>query len=58
MQRINCRKCRYFFVTWNPSHPYGCKAYGFKGRLMPSITVKKTTGQECQIFSLKTTTSQ
>ncbi|SFV60716.1 hypothetical protein MNB_SM-7-792 [hydrothermal vent metagenome] len=52
-ERINCRKCAYFQVTWEPSQPYACKAYGFKGRLMPSITVKKSSGRECQLFSPK-----
>lgn len=52
-KRINCRKCIYFYVTWNQAQPYACKAYGFKGRLMPSMTVKKVSGKECQLFTAK-----
>jgi hypothetical protein len=51
--RINCRICRHFFVTWDKKHPYGCKAIGFKGKIIPSMVVLKNSGQKCQLFDPK-----
>lgn len=50
---INCIKCEHFFITWEPNMPRGCKAFGFKGRAMPSITVFNTTGSKCPVFKEK-----
>ncbi|WP_101842331.1 uracil-DNA glycosylase [Halobacillus sp. Marseille-P3879] len=47
MSRVNCFTCRHFYTTWNPQFPRGCRAYGFKGREMPSTTVLHTTGTAC-----------
>jgi hypothetical protein len=48
--KINCRRCIYFFVTWQQSQPYGCKAYGFKSAIIPSLVVKKSSAKDCQFF--------
>ena len=48
--KIDCRKCAHFFVTWEKNCPYGCKAYGFKGPQMPSIVVKSSSGERCNFF--------
>ena len=47
---IDCKKCVHFFVTWEKACPYGCKAYGFKSFQMPSITVKTSSGENCNFF--------
>ncbi|MDF1881714.1 uracil-DNA glycosylase [Sulfurimonas sp. MAG313] len=57
MIRINCKKCLYYFVTWNPENPHGCKAYGFKSKQIPSLVVKSSTGKACQSYTLKNTPS-
>lgn len=49
----NCYKCKFFYVTWEPKHPNGCKAMGFKSKLLPSITVYKNSGKPCQLFTEK-----
>jgi len=54
MQRINCLRCQYYFVTWNPNNPHGCKRYGFKSQQIPSIVVFNSSGTPCQFFTLKT----
>lgn len=46
-------KCVHFYITWDNAHPYGCRAFGFKGRVMPAITVKANSREECTLFSLK-----
>jgi hypothetical protein len=49
----NCFKCRHFFITHEPAHPYGCQAMGFKSMQMPSTTVFANSGIECQLFAAK-----
>lgn len=51
--KINCRECDYYYVTWDINAPYGCKAMGFKGKLMPSIAVLQSTGKQCLLFEKK-----
>ncbi|UOR11173.1 hypothetical protein MUO15_16460 [Halobacillus amylolyticus] len=58
MRKVNCFKCKHFFTTWNPQFPRGCKAYGFKGKEMPSDLVLKTTGTSCMQFESKSSPSQ
>ena len=53
MQKVNCKKCIYYFVTWEAASPHGCKAFGFKSRIIPSIEVKKSSGQECGMYKEK-----
>ncbi|WP_029523244.1 hypothetical protein [Persephonella sp. KM09-Lau-8] len=53
MKKVNCHKCEYFYITWDKNFPYGCKAFGFKSRLIPSIEVKKASGKECLQFKPK-----
>ncbi|MBN2815280.1 MAG: uracil-DNA glycosylase [Campylobacterales bacterium] len=54
MKRINCRHCQHYFVTWEPSKPHGCKAYGFKSQYIPSLVVFQSSGVECSLFVKKT----
>lgn len=51
--RVVCQKCVYYFVTWEANQPHGCKAYGFKSFFVPSVTVKRASGVECNFFTLK-----
>ncbi len=55
MERIDCRKCKYFYITWDRNFPYGCKFFGFKSRNMPSVEVYKASGQKCLKFEKKLT---
>jgi hypothetical protein len=49
--RIDCRKCRHYYITWEASFPHGCTLYEFKGKLMPSGTVWEATGKACEHFA-------
>lgn len=51
--RPNCMKCIYYYVTWDPSRPRGCKFFGFKSRAMPSAVVFRSSGSECEAFKKK-----
>lgn len=50
---VNCFQCCHFYVTWDPKHPRGCKAYGFKTRELPSAVVMRSSGMECMKFEPK-----
>jgi hypothetical protein len=52
-KRIDCTKCKYYFVTWDPRSPRGCKAFGFKSSAFPSMTVLASSGKPCMNFEAK-----
>jgi hypothetical protein len=49
--RIICQKCIYYYVTWEPSKPHGCKAYGFKSHIIPSTVVKNSSKIDCSFYT-------
>jgi hypothetical protein len=51
--KINCFACKFYYVTWDRNHPHGCRAMGFKGKEIPSMTVLKTTGDKCRFYEEK-----
>ena len=51
--KVNCIKCIYYFVTWEPARPRGCKFFGFKSYIMPAQVVLNSSGKECEAFQLK-----
>ncbi|DAB29851.1 MAG TPA: uracil-DNA glycosylase [Sulfurimonas sp. UBA12504] len=53
MKKINCRRCQHYFVTWEPSRPHGCRAYGFKSAQIPSLVVFQSSGSDCNLFVMK-----
>jgi len=53
MRRINCYKCEYLQITFQPNTPYACNAYGFKSKLMPSLAVYQSSGAPCSLFKAK-----
>jgi predicted nucleic acid-binding Zn-ribbon protein len=50
-----CIKCEHYYITWDKSFPYGCKAMGFKSYRVPSIDVRAASGKECLAFTRKIT---
>ncbi|MDQ6976994.1 MAG: uracil-DNA glycosylase [Ghiorsea sp.] len=48
-----CRQCKYYFITWDAKLPYGCKAFSFKTRRMPSLDVFRSSGKPCIKFTQK-----
>jgi hypothetical protein len=50
VKEINCFSCQNFYITHDPSFPYGCRAAGFKSRWMPSREVYTSSGMGCQLF--------
>ncbi len=56
--RVNCFRCRHFFVTWDPRFPRGCRALGFMGRAVPSDTVRQASGIRCLYFEPRSPTRE
>lgn len=52
-KRVNCIKCKYFYVTWDTNNPRGCRYFGFKTKLMPSLAVYKSSGDKCKAYKSK-----
>ncbi|TFE04203.1 uracil-DNA glycosylase [Jeotgalibacillus salarius] len=52
-KRINCHACKYYYVTWDPKFPKGCKAHGFKTKHLPSLEVFRASGHPCYAFEPK-----
>ena len=50
---IVCRKCKYYFVTWEPGQPHGCRAMNFKCRRLPSVVVRASSGCDCLQYTPK-----
>ena len=57
-ERINCRNCKFYYITWDANMPHGCKAFGFKTRQIPSVVVYQSSGQACQGYEEKNQSSQ
>lgn len=53
MQKVNCRQCRHYYITFDASAPYGCRIYGFKSKVTPSLAVFQSSGMACTLFSQK-----
>lgn len=52
-ERPNCLACRHFYITYEPAHPYGCRALNFKSLQYPAMVVFASSGIHCQAFSAK-----
>jgi hypothetical protein len=48
-----CNACLHYYVTWEPSHPHGCRILAFKSQYLPSVEVRRTSGTPCQYFTPK-----
>ena len=49
-----CIRCHHYFITYNPSFPYGCRAMGFSSKRAPCLDVQEALGQACMRFQPKT----
>jgi len=58
MTRPNCIKCMYYYVTWKPQQPHGCKYFGFISKTIPSMVVFKNSNEHCQAFVEKIISSE
>ena len=48
---IDCHKCIYYYVTWNPVFPHGCHGMGFISKRYPNTEVRGImNGKNCLLF--------
>ena len=50
---IDCYSCCFFFITHDRHFPYGCRAAGFKSRVLPAKDMFEHSGLICQLFQRK-----
>ncbi len=50
---VDCFSCAHFHITYETDFPYGCRAAGFKSRLIPAKEMLLNSGMECQFFEEK-----
>ena len=58
MSKPQCIQCKYFYVTWDPKIPNGCKRFGIQCRDLPSKVVAQAGMGECAGFEAKKKTEQ
>lgn len=46
----NCKKCKYYFVTWDKRFPFGCKLFSVKSKQVPFIVVYQSLGKVCESY--------
>jgi len=51
--KINCFSCQHFYITYDQSFPYGCRAAGFKSRVLPSKEMYVNSGIDCLLLAKK-----
>ncbi|MDR1396525.1 MAG: uracil-DNA glycosylase [Desulfarculales bacterium] len=49
----NCFRCRHFAITWQIKRAYACRLMGFKSASLPSLVVRRSSGQACLGFEAK-----
>lgn len=52
-QAVTCLKCAHYYITFDPSFPYGCRALDFKCRRLPHYEVAAASNLPCQSFVAK-----
>jgi hypothetical protein len=52
-QKIECRMCLHYYVTWDKKLPHGCSAMKFKSKAVPAAVVMESSGAACILFELK-----
>ncbi|MBM3611415.1 MAG: hypothetical protein FJX19_00340 [Alphaproteobacteria bacterium] len=57
-QEVRCGMCRHFFVTYEPTLPWGCRSFGFKSANLPSQEVLAATGTVCARFEARPTVAR
>jgi len=47
----DCLLCQHYYITWDVSFPYGCRAMDFKSRRKPQLDVLESSGSPCLRFT-------
>jgi hypothetical protein len=49
-ERVDCRRCRHFAVTYRMPRAYACRPFGFESAQIPSAEVLASSGETCRAF--------
>jgi hypothetical protein len=52
-RRRTCTNCIHYYITFDASFRYGCRALNFKSKRQPVLDVIESSGDECQFFLSK-----
>ncbi|PCI02011.1 MAG: uracil-DNA glycosylase [Zetaproteobacteria bacterium] len=52
-EKVVCRQCQHYYITWDAAFPYGCRAFELKSKHLPSQEVLHISGKQCIKFTLK-----
>lgn len=52
---MDCKKCQFFYITWDKNFPYGCRLYEIKSKTTPDVQVLVNTGIACLGYQPKIT---
>ncbi len=52
-RKIDCGRCRHYYVTWDPALPRGCHAFGIRCQAPPSLVVLRSSGAPCRGFEAR-----
>ena len=50
-----CFGCRHFLVRHDARWPYACERFGLRSRALPSLLVRRASGQDCQAREVRGT---
>lgn len=53
---FDCKQCKHYYVTWDVSHPHGCRFFAFKSAQIPALAVRTSSQENCHAFQAKLTT--
>lgn len=53
VKRIDCKKCKNYYITWDMQFPYGCKLFSIKSKQMPNIVIYQSLGKHCEAYEDK-----
>ena len=52
-EKINCFRCKYFYITWNIEYPKGCSKFCFESDSMPTDFLEKCNIPICPFYKDK-----
>ncbi len=53
MNNPNCTICKHYYITLDERLPRACKIFNIKGRSIPSVDVRRFTGNDCPVFEMR-----
>lgn len=48
--RIDCRRCKHYYVTWDKRFPHGCRSMKFKAKTLPAAAVVNSSRMHCLYY--------